>query len=270
MRRKIIKVKQTGGVPGLTQSIGRGRLYAVLALAGVLLVGAVPTTWAQVPTSAKDYVLTKVADLAEKTGNAELASQLLSSLSEAAQAEALGATYLRNESNVSNFAQLGLLDGDTPADAVKRHGYEYQKIQFTTTTPVSWQNKTGETIWVSNMRTFLVGTASSALYISAGVSSVTGVAYNSTTEPRGLLDRAFTATNTVNAAFDHFRYQTDGDTPTGTPKYFPIAPNQYLLVYLRTQDPKWAVTSTANMGLAATSYVAWDYLIDSTSTDRSR
>lgn len=264
MRRN--NMKKIGGVLGTMH----GRILSVIALAAVVIIGGGAAAWAQVPTSAKDYVLVKVADLAKETGNVELASKLLDSLSEPAS-DAFGATSIqRNVSAVSNFSQVGLMDSDK--DAVLRTGYEYQRILFTTTTPVSWQNKTGEDVWVGPAFGRFVGTASTTLDVSMGTSTSSGVPYDSTSEPRGLLNRYVLATSTINGTFDSQVGALSGGAAASvsglvqTSKFLLVKPNEYLVLFLRAEDPMWAVTSTADTGLSDRSYVGWEYRTVSTST----
>lgn len=267
-----------------TMTKKRGLLIA--ALASLVVVGGLGLrVTAAEESPAKEYVARALADFLGKQGDSGVAAGLVEWLNGTGSQDAeFGATILSDKDAASNFNRVGTCDSDSTPDACLERGSEVFYLGTASSTVISWQNRLGRDILISQVYGQLEGFASTSIQFTMGTSTVSGVPltgngmnFSTSTAPNSsILNRFVLATSTQpyidSAAGTNWSYHTDefglGVAATGTSKLVHVRNGEYVLGFLRAFDPTWAVTSTSNRGFSANSYVVVDYMVVNTSTSR--
>lgn len=263
-----------------TRSVGEWKKIGIGIAAAVLILGGTAVAAEQSDIRAK--VAEKLAEHLVKSPNDKVAEALAEYLIGGSSEEpVLGAARLEERGTLSTIGQLGLLDGDNPPDSVLRSGYERQNLMSTaTSTPISWCNKTVDDVWIERVfgRVYTTSTTglNTSIVLSMGTSTANAVAYNSTTEPCGILCRQLMATGTQPvvdtgygvgmSSFPLNLGMADNTAPTGTSKMVLLRQNECVVGHLRALDARFAVTSTGSTGMSSNSYAAIKWISMSTST----
>lgn len=153
----------------------------------------------------------------------------------------------------STLRVLGIKDSDS--GHTLKFFFENEPLDFASTTPVSIKNNLEYPIEWQSICFRPFGTASASIQIKGGTSTISGYPFNSTSAPTRFLN--FTLPTSTQAGTIICADLPDTAAAfNGSNQDFASLqkPSEYLIIHFRSENPKWAVTSTAEMGINTASY----------------
>lgn len=167
--------------------------------------------------------------------------------------------------NLTGLYDLTLKDSDDSEDQYKWTQRQISgTIGTSSSTFLSIQNTTGHDVHVETAGIRLFTNASSTTRLAMGTSTVTGNAYNLAwaSVPKQIFggvvatstgdSAGFMATTTAGSTYA--LVDEAGTATTGRSPWVVVKPNEYIVGFMQSQDPKWATTSTNDRGFSASSF----------------
>lgn len=159
----------------------------------------------------------------------------------------LGFVTTADDVQTANFNNLALqTNSDSGKSGYVNAVFEYMDTTngAASTTPISIKNTWAQDVVAEWALVLPVGTPTTTIAFYAGTSTLSGVAYNATTAlPTCLMNGKLVVTST--------RMLVSSLDPAGTgveKGSCIVRPDEYFLLYQRSTDPRWAVTTTADTG----------------------
>lgn len=157
----------------------------------------------------------------------------------------LGTIFTADDVQTSNFNNIAFASNANHPEYVNGI-FEYTETlsNAASTTPLSIKNTWAQDVIAEWTMIMPVGSPSTTIGFSAGTSTVSGVAYGTaiTSAPNCSISNVEVATSSK-------KLVSSNDPSVSTHGPCIVAPNEYFVIYQRSTDPKWSVTSTANPGI---------------------